>query len=85
MVLRIEFRMSWVVSFLAVSCTSLGGQMACWLALVTLAGRVRGKGALSSWLADGVGSETRARMVTRARKSILDCACLAVLINSLDT
>jgi len=71
MVLRIEFRMTWVVSFLAVSCTSSGGQTACWLALVTLGGRVRGKGALSSWLAEGVGSETRARVVTRARNSIL--------------
>ena len=63
--------MTWVVSFLAVSCTSLGGQMACWLALVTLGGRVRGKGALSSWLAEGVGNEIRARVVTRARNSIL--------------
>jgi len=79
MVLHIEFRVSWVVSFLAVTRTSLEGQMACWLALITLGGRVM----LSPWLVEGLGRETRARMATRARNSIFE-SCI-VLTNSLDT
>ena len=73
MVLRIEFRISWEVSFLAVSCTSSGGQMACWLVLITLARRVRGRVVLSPWLAEGVGRETRARQLRGPEKTSCDC------------
>jgi len=71
MVLRIEFRISWVVSFLAVSCTSSGGQTACWLVLITLVGRVRGRVMLSPWLAEGLGRQTRTRIAVTTRNSIL--------------
>jgi len=71
MVLRIKFRVSWVVSFLAVSCTSSEGQMACWLVLITLGGRVRGRVMLSPWLIEGVGRETRVRIAVMAKNSVL--------------
>ena len=67
MVLCIEFGMSLAVSLLAVSHTSLGGQMACWLVLIILAARVRGRAVLSPWLAEGVGRKTRARIDMRNR------------------
>jgi len=60
MVLCIKFRMSSAVSFLSVSLTSSGGQTACWLVLITLAERVRGRVVLSPWLVEGVGRETGA-------------------------
>jgi len=44
---------------------------ACWLLLITLAGRVRGRVVLSPWLAEGVGRENRARIAGMARNSIL--------------
>ena len=71
MILCIEFQMSWVVSFVAVSCTSSGGQTACWLWLITLAGRRKGRVVLSPWLAEEVGGETTVRITTIARNSIL--------------
>jgi len=71
MVLHIEFRMSWVVPFLAVSRTSSGGQTACWLVLITLGGRVRRTVMLSPWLAEGVGRQTRTSIAVTTRNSIL--------------
>jgi len=65
MVLCIKFGMSLAVSLLAVSHTSLGGQMACWLVLIILAARVRGRAVLSPWLAEGEGRKTRARIDMR--------------------
>ena len=62
MVLCIKFGISLAVSLLAVSQTSLGGQMACWLVLIILAARARGRAVLSPWLAEGVGRKTRARI-----------------------
>ena len=53
MVLRIVFRMSWAVSFHTISRTSLGGQTACSLVLITLAGTMRGREVLAPWLAEG--------------------------------
>jgi len=58
MVLRIELRMFWTVSFRIISCTTLGGQMACSLVLITLAGNMMGRVVLAPWLAEGVGRET---------------------------
>ena len=55
------------ISLLAVSHTSSGGQMACWLVLIILAARVRGRAVLSPWLAEGVGRKTRARIDMRNR------------------
>ena len=56
--------------------------MACWLALINLGGSVRGKGALYPWLAEVVRPELE---LQGAGKAYCDCACLAVIINSLDT
>ena len=67
----IAFRTSWDVSFRTISRTSSGGQIACWLVPITLAGRVRGRVVLSPWLAEGVGTEPRAKIATRARNDIL--------------
>jgi len=63
--------MSWVVPFLAVSRASSGRQTACWLLLITLAGRVRGRVMLSSWLEEGSGRQTRTRIAVATRNSIL--------------
>ena len=65
MVLRIEFRISWAVSFCTISRNTLGGQTACSLVLITLAGTMKGREVLAPWLAEGVGRETRARIATR--------------------